>query len=152
MLRRRFCSGSMAGKVSIVGVYKTPPQAFSPGPSFGAFLCAANALRTRPYCRRLLTDSRASRCSMNKRRLDSKADSACTASDVRAPAARSRAIRLFCSATVFCASHTRRWASARGSSSSTMLPRRAGEVRWHRVRKLGRLTLEVRAAAQGSES
>jgi hypothetical protein len=45
---------------------------------------------------------------MNRRRLDSKADSACTASDVRAPAARSRAIRLFCSATIFCASQTRR--------------------------------------------
>ena len=75
------------------------------------------------YCLRLLTDSRASRCSVNSRRLDSKADSACTASNVEAPAARRPAIRLFCSATTFCASHTRRWARARGSSSAMMLPR-----------------------------
>ena len=38
---------------------------------------------------------------MFSRRLDSKADSACTASNVPAPAARRRAIRLFCSATIF---------------------------------------------------
>ena len=93
-----------------------------------------------------------SRCSMNSRRLDSKADSTCTASDVETPVARGSAIRLFCSATIFCASHTRRWARTRGSSSASMLPRGAGEVRWRRVWKLDRLTLEVREAAQGSES
>ena len=37
------------------------------------------------------------------------------------PAARRLAIRLFCSATIFCASHTRRWGSARGSSSAMLL-------------------------------
>ena len=37
------------------------------------------------YCLRLLTDSRASRCSVNSRRLDSKADSTCTALNVEAP-------------------------------------------------------------------
>ena len=52
---------------------------------------------------------------------DSKADSTCTASNVEAPTARRPAIRLFCSATTFCASHTRRWARARGSSSTMML-------------------------------
>ena len=98
------------------------------------------------YCLRLLTDSRASRCSVNSRRLDLKADSTCTALNVEAPAARRPSIRLFCSATTFCASHTRRWARARGSSSATMLAERA------RGTLLGRLTLEVRAAAQGSES
>src|SRR5262249_48033930 len=93
---------------------------------------------------------RASRCSMKSRTLYSKADSTSTASNVEAPAARRRAIRLFCSATIFFASHTRRWTKARGSSSVTMLPRGVGEVRWRRVWKLDRLTLEVRAAAQGS--
>jgi hypothetical protein len=64
---------------------------------------------------------RASRCSVNNRRLDSKADKARTASNVEAPAIRRPAIRLFCSATIFCAPHTRRWARARGSSSGMML-------------------------------
>ena len=59
---------------------------------------------SRAYRLGLLTDNKASRCSVNNRKLDSKADSACTASKVGAPAARRRAIRLFCSATIFCAS------------------------------------------------
>jgi hypothetical protein len=92
------------------------------------------------------SNDRASRCSMKSRTLDSKADSACTVSNV------GPAIRLFCSATILCASHTRRWTRARGSSSATMVPRGVDEVRWCRVWELDRLTLEVRAAAQGSES
>ena len=59
---------------------------------------------SRAYRLGLLTDNKASRCSVNNRKLDSKADSASTASKVGAPAARRRAIRLFCSATIFCAS------------------------------------------------
>src|SRR5262249_26449721 len=79
---------------------------------------------------------------MKSRTLDSKADSACTASNVEAPAARRRAIRLFCSATIFCASHTRRWTKARGSSSATMLPRGVGCAAY------GSLTVSPRKSAQ----
>jgi hypothetical protein len=150
MLRRRFWSGSMAGKVTFVGVCKTPPLAFSPGPPSGAFLRAASARRTHAaYCRRLLTDIRASRCSMNRRRLDSKAASACTASDLRAPAARSRAIRLSVPRRSFVPPKR-----DVGPVREDRLPRcyRAAWTTYIGTEKLGRLTLDVRAAARGSES
>jgi hypothetical protein len=57
---------------------------------------------------------------------------------------------LFLFRDTFCASHTRRCASARGSSSATVLPRGVGDATG--TEKLERFTLEVRAAAQGSES
>ena len=113
----------------------SPKLELTPTHSRSWLVCAAGSTASRlvaaatapsqrgAYCLRLLTDSRASRCSVNSRRLDSKTDSTCTAWNVEAPAARRPAIRLFCSATTFCASHTRRWARARGSSSATTLAR-----------------------------
>jgi hypothetical protein len=51
MLRRRFWSGSMAGKVTFVGVCKTPLLAFSPGPPSGAFFARG---KRSAHARRLL--------------------------------------------------------------------------------------------------
>jgi hypothetical protein len=41
MLWWRFYSGSMVGKITAVGVYETPPLAFSPGHSVRGFFARA---------------------------------------------------------------------------------------------------------------